>query len=280
MKKAYFKMCVYNIIFQKKQYNPTFVAKILIAKLLCCLSFSACCYSNDFDAFPKDTTATYLQPLSTAQQQTDIAVQRATNLPQKTPKQISLLKQANKERNGMYIMASLNMVPIQRLLNNEPLYIAGMGFGIRGGVISYLDEYIGMRGYFALDFTSDNLSPLHAEINVYNGTFLMASLGLDIMIDFFIDKNYKNTLGFFAGIGAGAFIYFDMKTSITAPSSQEGSNYKASGNVMVQGGFSASIAYHHRVEIGVRFLPTQSFRIEQDGFVADYNPYVAYSYKF
>ena len=100
------------------------------------------------------------------------------------------------------------------------------------------------------------------------------------MVDFFIDKNYKNTLGFFAGIGAGAFIYFDMQTPIITPSSQEVSNFKASGNVMVQGGFSALIAYHHRVEIGVKFLPTQSLRVEQDGLVADYNPYIAYSYKF
>lgn len=250
-----------------------------IKKLLYCLSFSICC-ANDFNAFPKDNTANYLQPLSTAQQQTNISVQRETSLPEKTPKQLSLLKQANKERNGMYVMVALNMIPTQRLLNNTPSYVFSMGMGVRGGVISYLDEYIGMRGYFALDFTNDNLSSIRTEANAYNGTFLMASLGLDIMIDFFIDKNYKNTLGFFAGIGAGAFIYFDMQTPIITPSSQEVSNFKASGNVMVQGGFSALIAYHHRVEIGVKFLPTQSLRVEQDGLVADYNPYIAYSYKF
>lgn len=108
----------------------------------------------------------------------------------------------------------------------------------------------------------------------------MISLGLDIMVDFFIDKNYKNTLGFFGGIGAGAFIYFDTKTPITIPSSQTSYTYTLSGNLMVQGGLSAVFNYRHRLEVGVKFLPTQSLNVETDGFVADYNPYIAYSYKF
>lgn len=278
MKKAYFKVCVDNVIFKNMQYH-IFVRKDFIKKLLYCFSV-LCCYGNDFNAFPKDDSAAYLQPLSTTQQQTDISVQRETGLPQKTKKQISLLRQANKERNGMYVMVALNMIPIQRLFNNKPFYVFSTGVGVRGGVISYIDDYIGMRGYFAIDFTNDNLSIFSTESNVYNGTFVMASLGLDIMIDFFIDKNYKNTLGFFAGIGAGAFIYFDTQNPIINSSSQGVIKYKSGGNVMVQCGFSASILYRHRIEVGFRFLPTQSLNVRQDGFLADYNPYVAYSYKF
>ncbi len=249
-------------------------------QFICLLCISVVCYANDFTAFPQDNTAGYLQPLSTAQQQTNIAVSRNISTPQVTAKQLSLLRQANKERNGVYIMVAVNMIPIQRILHNAPSYVYGMGMGVRTGVISYLDKYIGMRGYFGIDFTSDNLSPLRTEANAYNGAFLMASLGLDILIDFFIDKHYKNTLGFFAGIGAGAFMYFDLKTPITIPETQKTSNFKASGNVMVQGGLSAVFAYHHRIEVGVKFLPTQSLRVESDGFVADYNPYIAYSYTF
>lgn len=238
-------------------------------------------YANDFTAFPQDNTAGYLQPLSTAQQQTDIIVSRNEPIESKKDLQtISLLKKANKERNGFYVMGTINMIPIQRILNNQPSYTYAMGMGVRGGIISYLDEYIGIRGYFAFDFTNDNLSPIRTQANAYNGTFLTASLGLDILVDFFIDKSYKNTLGFFAGIGAGAFLYCDFTTPIYIPSSQEISNYVMSGNVMVQGGLSALFAYHHRIEIGMRFLPTQSLRVESDGFVADYNPYIGYSYVF
>ena len=271
MKKAYFKenlMINYNMIFKKIKYFIIFCI---------CINF---CYANDFTAFPQDNTAGYLQPLSTAQQQTNISVSREIAPKKINAKQLSLLKNANKERNGVYVMLAINMIPVQRTLNNKPSYAYSMGMGMRTGVISYLDEYIGMRGYFALDFTNDNLSPFRTEANAYNGTFLMASLGLDIMVDFFIDKNYKNTLGFFGGIGAGAYIYFDMETPIVVAVSQQSYSYKMGGNVMVQGGLSAVFAYHHRLEIGVKFLPTQSLRVESDGIVADYNPYIAYSYKF
>lgn len=235
-------------------------------------------YANDFTAFPQDNTAGYLQPLSTAQQQTDITVSRDMGEQKTTPKELSLLRKANKERNGLYAMVVTNMIPIQRMLDNKPLYIFSMGMGVRTGVVSYLDKYIGMRGYFAFDFTNDKLSPLQHERA--NGTLLMISLGIDMLIDFFIDKNYKNTMGFFAGIGAGAFIYFDTKTPIHISSTNKQTTFIANGNVMVQGGFSAVFNYHHRIEIGVRFLPTQSLRVESDGIVADYNPYVAYSLRF
>lgn len=265
---------------KKACYKENLMIKHNIFKKIIFCICAGICYANDFTAFPQDNTEGYLQPLSTAQQQTNIAVSRETSPKKINAKQLSLLRQSNKERNGIYVMLAINMIPIQRTLNNKPSYSYSMGMGIRTGVISYLDEYIGMRGYFALDFTNDNLSPFRTEANAYNGTFLMASLGLDIMIDFFIDKNYKNTLGFFGGIGAGAYMYFDMQTPIVVVASQQSYNYKMGGNVMVQGGFSAVFAYHHRLEIGVKFLPTQSLRVETDGVVADYNPYIAYSYKF
>lgn len=256
--------------------NYSVFKKIYCFIILCC----AFCGANDFTAFPQDNNVGYLQQLSTAQQQTNIIVSR-DNAPKKMDvKQLSLLKHANQERNGVYAMVAINMIPVQRVLNNKPSYSYSMGMGLRTGVISYLDEYIGMRGYFALDFTNDNLSPFRTANNAYNGTFLMASLGLDIMVDFFVSKNYKNTLGFFGGVGAGAYIYFDMKTPINVVATQKSYGYQMGGNVMVQGGISAVFAYHHRLEFGVKFLPTQSLSVESDGFIADYNPYFAYSYKF
>lgn len=116
------------------------------------------CYANDFTEFPQDNVEGYLQPLSTAQQQTNISVSQNIAPKKINAKQLSLLKQANKERNGVYVMLAVNMMPSQRAFNNQPIYVYGMGMGVRTGVISYLDEYIGMRGYFAFDFTNDNLS--------------------------------------------------------------------------------------------------------------------------
>lgn len=232
--------------------------------------------ANDFVSFAKDGESGFLQTPSTSQLQTDVEAVAKPQSNTLSKQQLLSLKQANIQRNGVYVMVTANVIPIRRAANNKEIYNYSMGAGIRTGVISYLDNYIGMRGYFAFDFTNDKLSLLPQQHN-YNGTFLMISLGLDIMIDFFVDKNYKNTIGFFMGVGAGAFIYFDTTTPIV--SSHESSKYNASGNVLVQGGFSAVFMYRHRVEVGVKFLPTQSLSIPEDGIVADYNPYIAYSYK-
>ncbi len=234
---------------------------------------------NDFTSFSQGDETGFLRTPSTSQLQTDVAPKREKQPKILTKKQISLLKNANIQRNGIYIMLTGNIIPIQRYFNDKDIYVYSMGMGIRTGVISYIDNYIGMRGYFAFDFTNDKLSVIPNNTN-YNGTFLMISLGLDMLIDFFVDKNYKNTLGFFMGIGAGAFIYFDLTKPIIIPNSNKMLNYHLSGNVMVQGGFSAVFLYRHRIEIGCKFLPTQSLSVLEDGMVADYNPYIAYSYKF
>lgn len=265
MKKACFKenlMINCNIVFKKIS--------------LCFVIFCICvvCYANDFTKFPQDDDITQL---STTQSQTNTIVSNDSSPKKISATQLSLLRNANRERNGIYAMLAVNMIPISHIFKNKTLSTYSMGMGIRAGTISYLDENIVIRGYFALDFTNDSLSFLRTNYNLYNGTFLMASLGLDIMIDFFITKNYKNTLGFFCGVGAGAYVYFDTKTSNLGATPNK-LYYQATANAIVQAGLSAVIAYHHRLEFGFRLLPIQS--LSMNDFVSNYNPYLAYSYKF
>lgn len=254
--------------------------------ILCCfvkLYFCVNLIANDFTDFSTNEGGRMLNVQSTAEAMTDVNIEKSIKKQKPvTQNQISLLKQTNKKRNGIYIMLTIDMIPLQRLITpNDSINGLSFGGGIRGGVVSYLDDYIGIRGYFALDFTSDSLSPFERQRENQKGNFLMLSLGMDILIDFFIDKNYKNTIGFFMGIGAGGLMYFDLEK----PMIQSGNITNApvvilTGNIMVQGGISSIISYKHRIELGARFLPTQSFLLSSDGILADYNFYVGYSYKF
>lgn len=239
--------------------------------------------ANDLTDFGNSESDGLLKVQSAAQVQTNVDIERKTitKVP-KTQTQISALKQAQVKRNGVYVMLSINAIPLTRMISTQDS-VQGLSFGagIRSGVVSYLDDYIGIRGYFAFDFTSDTLSPFSKQRENHKGNFLMISLGLDILIDFFIDKSYKNTLGFFMGIGAGGLLYMDTEKPMITGSGVNGPpSLLLTGNVMVQGGLSAVVLYKHRIELGTRFLPTQSFDLSADGIVADYNFYVGYSYKF
>lgn len=266
-------------VWYKYQYMKHCIIIIQYA-FLCLLCTPFCMYANDITQFSSDENSSFLHTPSTSELQTSIELTRNTKVREsQNAQQISLLRKANTQRNGVYLMVVGNVIPIQRLAGNETIVGYSMGMGLRSGVISYLDNYIGIRGYFALDFTNDKLSPIKKQQDSHNGTFLMASLGVDILIDFFIGKQYKNTMGFFIGVGAGALVYFDLTTPIIIPNA-ESINTKITANVMVQGGISTVLSYKHRIEVGVRFLPTQSLGIEIDGILADYNFYMGYSYKF
>lgn len=254
--------------------------KILYFWLILLITLNA----NDFTDFSNNSDDSMLKSQSDTQAQTSINLQPKVSKTDsnKTQTQISLLREANVKRNGVYVMLTIGMIPLERQVSASSS-IRGLSFGggIRSGVISYLDEYIGIRGYFAFDFTNDSLSPFTRQREEQNGTFIMLSLGMDILIDFFIDKNYRHTLGFFMGIGAGGLMYFDGQKGLFVNGSYKNApNVLLTGNVMVQGGLSAVINYKNRIELGVRFLPTQSFLLNEDGITADYNFYVGYSYKF
>lgn len=240
-------------------------------------------FANDLTDFSANNAESMLKAQSAAQVQTNVDIERKTiTQDSKTQSQISALKTAQAKRNGVYVMLTINTIPLTRMINlNDSVQGLSFGAGVRSGVVSYLDDYIGIRGYFAFDFTSDTLSPFAKQRENHKGNFIMLSLGLDILIDFFIDKSYKNTLGFFMGIGAGGLLYVDGEKPLIKARQAEGPpSILLTGNVMVQGGLSAVILYKHRIELGTRFLPTQSFDLNADGILADYNFYVGYSYKF
>ena len=235
--------------------------------------------ANDFSDFSDGNVENLLNIQSVTQAQTKDLTPKSISQSNITKQQLSLLKQANTQRNGLYVMLTLDMMPLDRMINTTDV-VRGLPFGagVRTGIISYLEKNIGIRGYFSLDFTNDKLSPIDRQRENHSGTSLMLALGIDILIDFFVDKNYKNTLGFFMGIGAGGILYFDLEKPIINASGAT-RNLLVDGNIMVQGGISATILHKHRIEIGARFLPTQFLLIEQDGLTADYNFYVGYSYK-
>ncbi|RDU63116.1 hypothetical protein CQA53_08795 [Helicobacter didelphidarum] len=262
---------------RKKKVRRNHLFFIFVLLLICIQSIMA----NDFTEFSQDDGNGLLQTQNTSQSQVSVDIVKNTALMKsKTPQQISLLRETNTQRNGIYVMVVGNVIPLQRLNKaNEIINGVTLGMGLRSGVVSYLDDYIGMRGYFGIDVTSDQLSPFKKQRLSHSGNFIMLSLGLDILIDFFIDKSYKNMLGFFIGIGAGGLIYFDAQNPILVPSGGS-KNTILTGNIMVQGGISATFFYRHRLEVGARFLPTQSFDLQSDGILADYNFYVGYSYKF
>ena len=115
-------------------------------------------YANDITQFSSDENSSFLHTPSTSELQTSIELTRNTKVREsQNAQQISLLRKANTQRNGVYLMVVGNVIPIQRLAGNETIVGYSMGMGLRSGVISYLDNYIGIRGYFSLDFTPHRL---------------------------------------------------------------------------------------------------------------------------
>ena len=253
--------------------------KKVFCSLLClCLAFG-----NDFTKFydESDDDIGFGKTPSISTLQTNVEISRNQVVKTKSATQIELARAANIARNGKYIMLVASMIPTLRIADNVNMPLSGYSFGggIRGGMISYIDGYIGIRGYLSLDINNDKLSPIKKQRDYHSGTFVLLGAGIDIMIDFFIDKSYKNTVGFFVGVGAGALIYFDTSNPIMIPN-QDSTKYVFGGNLTVQAGLSSVFAYRHRIEAGIRFLPTQSLVVQEDGVQADFNFYVGYSYKF
>ena len=225
-------------------------------------------------------------PSFTQEQTKQTAPSIITPVTAKTPEQAELLREASIMRNGYYISGAFNIATLNRLYNGNRIRIISSGLGLRGGMVSYLDHYIGIRGYFGLDFASDGLAlAVFGDDNFkgkpprYHGTLVMASAGLDILVDFFLGRKYKHTLGFFIGVGAGALIYFDLRTPLVLSNGTK-SNFAWGGNVTVQGGFTMTVLYRHKIEMGLKLLPTQSLSMDNSGVTMDFNPYAAYSYKF
>ncbi|RDU72697.1 outer membrane beta-barrel protein [Helicobacter aurati] len=256
----------------------------IVLLILCCLQAN----TNEI-TFPDEDENSLTAPSFTEEQIRSLQPVLITPKIAKTPTQSLLLREANIKRNGYYLMLLYNITSINRLdTHGNTVRILSSGFGLRGGMISYLDSYIGIRGYFGLDFTHDSLAIAILQQNTlkptdlniqYSGTMIMASLGIDILIDFFIGKTYQHTMGFFLGVGAGALIYFDNNTPMILANGNR-IDIAWSANVTVQGGITMTLAHKNKFEIGVKLLPTQALTIDKSGVLLDFNPYIAYSYKF
>lgn len=181
-----------------------------------------------------------------------------------------------KERSGKYIMTTINVNFYERNDIGRIIVGAPLGIGIRGGVISYLTEYLGVRGYVGLDMFHDKIGLFPQARKNNQGVISIISAGMDIMFDFKLRNQSKHFLGFFIGFGGGGFVYIDKFLINNIKNIEHITKF----NVIIQFGISTLLYKKHRLEMAVRLLPTQSVTLKDDYFQSDYEPYIGYSYKF
>lgn len=178
-------------------------------------------------------------------------------------------------RSGKYLMLNINALIFNRVVNNKEIPSLSLGPGIRGGMISYLTDDLGIRGYASLDITQDKLNLNKKAKKNFNGLGFYFNAGLDIIFSINI-KDHRNFVGFFVGIGYGIFFYYDKK--LKEKSYIRRKSYIRSVGISSESGIFILFNRVHNVEIGAKFLPS-SFS-NQSIFKAQYMPFISYSYKF
>lgn len=180
-----------------------------------------------------------------------------------------------KDRSGKYIMLTANSNIYQR--NDRANIIIGvpLGVGVRSGVISYLTQYLGIRGYLGFDVLHDKIGLFKHARNTNDGFISVISAGMDILFDFKMDEMSNYFIGFFIGFGGGGFFYVDKFLKDNVKNIERITKF----NVIIQMGVSTLIHKRHRIEMAIRLLPTQSVTLKDDYFQSDYEPYIGYSYK-
>ncbi|WP_233712850.1 hypothetical protein [Helicobacter sp. 'CLO3_human'] len=143
----------------------------------------------------------------------------------------------SRQKSGKYISASLGTS-----------FISGYGdfmniptVGVRAGVVSFFNRYVGVRGFFGVD----------VGFWRYSGVLGMVSLGIDAIAEFPLSKKRLVFMGGLLGIGGDAYFYYDKRDYNSFD------NMRKTGEVFMQAGITMMLGKRNRVQAIYRFLPAR-----------------------
>ncbi|MDO7252522.1 outer membrane beta-barrel protein [Helicobacter cappadocius] len=178
-----------------------------------------------------------------------------------------------RKKSGKYIGIGIGIFEVKKKYNQQTLESIPAMLSLKTGSQTFFNKNIGIRGFFGLDmasgFVNYKLAPDHS-----NSFFAMISLGIDVIAEFPLSQSYKHFLGGFAGLGGGALIYADNQNFKLI----KDSIYTA--GIIIEAGITLDIFVKHRIEFGVKVLPTAKSLLNNGNFQTSLMPYVMYNYKF
>ena len=174
----------------------------------------------------------------------------------------------NRARNGAFIgviLGASNMdITLQRLGKPYPAAINPFVLGASGGYMHFIDSApMGIRVY------GQYLAAWNSSNNIQDSiTMQLFSFNLDVFGDLAItDDGYY--LGAYAGVGGGLAIFDQRLENVYR-------NHQIIVGSVLNAGISATLAYHHRLEAGVKLPPS----VINDNFAFRLMYLVSYQYFF
>ncbi|PAF52339.1 hypothetical protein BKH44_02795 [Helicobacter sp. 13S00477-4] len=176
-------------------------------------------------------------------------------------------------KSGQYVGVGIGGFEVKKDYNNQNQINTPMILSLKTGVQTFFNKNIGIRGFFGLDMGTGLLNYYFSK-DPSKSFYSMLSLGIDMIAEFPLSRSYKHFLGAFVGIGGGATIYTDNDNFSLFK------NAVYAAGLMIEGGITLSIFVKHRIEFGLKILPTSKSLLNNKRFETSLMPYVMYNYKF
>lgn len=178
-----------------------------------------------------------------------------------------------RKKSGKYLGVGLGVFQITKTYNQKSQESLPAMLSLKTGSQTFFNKNIGIRGFFGLDMATGFVNYQLAK-DPSSSFFTMISLGIDVIAEFPLTQSYKHFLGIFAGLGGGALIYADNENFKLIKKSIYTAGF------LLEAGVTLDIFVKHRIEIGVKILPTSKTLLNNQNFQTSLMPYVMYNYKF
>lgn len=178
-----------------------------------------------------------------------------------------------RKKSGKYLGVGLGVFQITKTYNQKSQESLPAMLSLKTGSQTFFNKNIGIRGFFGLDMATGFVNYQLAK-DPSSSFFTMISLGIDVIAEFPLTQSYKHFLGIFAGLGGGALIYADNENFKLIKKSIYTAGF------LLEAGVTLDIFVKHRIEIGVKILPTSKTLLNNQNFQTSLMPYIMYNYKF
>lgn len=178
-----------------------------------------------------------------------------------------------RKKSGKYLGVGLGVFQITKTYNQKSQESLPAMLSLKTGSQTFFNKNIGIRGFFGLDMATGFVNYQLAK-DPSSSFFTMISLGIDVIAEFPLTQSYKHFLGIFAGLGGGALIYADNENFKLIKKSIYTAGF------LLEAGVTLDIFVKHRIEVGVKILPTSKTLLNNQNFQTSLMPYVMYNYKF
>ncbi|WP_233705634.1 outer membrane beta-barrel protein [Helicobacter felis] len=179
-----------------------------------------------------------------------------------------------KLKNGGYFGMGFGAIKIQKDYQNTKIESFPAILSAKGGMQTFFKNYIGIRAFIALDLATSKAN-WQSKPNPSNSFLGVASIGLEIPLEIHLTRSYKHYIGVYGGIGLGAVLYTDNANFSFA---KHGAIHTA--GLIAQGGVFLTFYNKHRLELGLKLLPTSRTLLNSDSFQTSLLYNCMYLYKF